>query len=53
MPCVPVITAPWVPGSPTVLINNFPALNNLSQCFCTWSGIVKIINPGQQVVSIP
>src|SRR5689334_18782068 len=28
MPCVPVIPAPWVPGSPTVLVRNFPGLQN-------------------------
>src|SRR5213080_803823 len=27
MPCVPVTPAPWVVGSPTVLIANMPALN--------------------------
>ena len=32
-PCVPV-TTPWVPGSATVLINNFPALNDSSKCMC-------------------
>lgn len=53
MPCVPVITAPWAPGSPTVLINNFPALNNLSKCFCAWGGVISIVNPGQLTVQIP
>ena len=53
MPCVPVIPAPWVPGSPTVLINNFPALNNTSKCMCTWGGVINITFPGQTLVSIP
>ncbi|MEO0869157.1 MAG: DUF4280 domain-containing protein [Cyanobacteria bacterium J06642_11] len=53
MPCVPVIPAPWAPGSPTVLINNFPALNNTSKCMCTWAGVISIISPGQVVVQIP
>lgn len=26
MPCMPVIPTPWLPGSSTVLIHNFPAL---------------------------
>ena len=34
MPCVPVISAPWAPGSPTVLVANNPALNNSSMSFC-------------------
>jgi hypothetical protein len=53
MPCVPVIPAPWVPGSPTVLINSVPALNSTSKCMCTWGGVISVINPGQAVVSIP
>ncbi|HDP24295.1 MAG TPA: DUF4280 domain-containing protein, partial [Deltaproteobacteria bacterium] len=28
MPCVPATGAPWVPGSPTVLIGGKPALNS-------------------------
>lgn len=35
MPCVPVIPAPWAPGSPTVLLRGMPALNNTSKCMCT------------------
>lgn len=53
MPCVPVIPAPWVPGSPTVLINNFPAFNNTSKCMCAWGGVINITFPGQTLVSIP
>ena len=30
-PCVPVIPAPWVPGSPTVMMGKYPALNNSSK----------------------
>ncbi|MBF6612892.1 MAG: DUF4280 domain-containing protein [Chloroflexi bacterium] len=53
MPCIPVITAPWVPGSPTVLINNSPALNNTSQCMCMWAGVITISSPGQFTVQVP
>jgi hypothetical protein len=42
MPCVPVIPAPWAPGSPTVMIGNMPALNNTSQCMCTWLGVIQV-----------
>ena len=27
-PCVPVIPGVWTPGSPTVLLGGYPALNN-------------------------
>ncbi|MEH2402981.1 DUF4280 domain-containing protein [Nostoc sp.] len=53
MPCVPVIPAPWVPGSPTVLIANSPALNNTSTLMCAWAGVIKVLNPGQTTVFIP
>lgn len=47
MPCVPVTSAPWVPGSPTVMIGPFPALNNTSKCLCNWGGVIQITFPGQ------
>jgi hypothetical protein len=53
MPCIPVTPAPWFPGSPTVLINNFPALNNSCKCMCTWGGVISVIMPGQFTVMIP
>jgi hypothetical protein len=53
MPCVPVTAAPWVPGCPTVMINNMPALNNSSKCMCTWGGVISITFPGQTTVMVP
>ncbi len=53
MPCLPNITAPWVPGSPTVLIANYPALNNSCQLMCMWGGIIQITNPGQTTIQVP
>ena len=53
MPCMPNTTAPWMPGSTTVLIGNKPALNNNSQLMCMWGGIIQIINPGQQNILVP
>jgi hypothetical protein len=47
MPCVPVIVAPWAPGSPDVLIGELPALTNDSMCMCTWAGEISITDPGQ------
>ena len=46
MPCVPVIAAPWAPGSPTVLVRNMPGLNSTSKCMCNWGGVIQIVNPG-------
>lgn len=53
MPCIPVTPAPWVPGSPTVLIGNFPALNNSSKLMCAWGGVIQINTPGQFTTEVP
>jgi len=53
MPCVPVIPAPWVPGAPTVLIGNMPALDNNCKLTCAYGGMIQITNPGQTTVMIP
>ncbi len=52
-PCVPVISAPWAPGSPTVLIANNPALNNTSKLMCNWAGVIQIMNPGTTNIMVP
>ncbi|MEG0902667.1 MAG: DUF4280 domain-containing protein [Lachnospiraceae bacterium] len=46
MPCIPAITAPWLPGNPQVLIGNKPILTNSSKLMCTWGGMIQIVNPG-------
>ena len=53
MPCIPVTTAPWAPGSPTVLIGNMPALSNMSKCMCTWGGVISITFAGQVQTQVP
>ena len=53
MPCIPVTTAPWVPGSPTVLIGNMPALNNSSKCMCNWGGVISVVAPAAMQFSVP
>lgn len=51
-PCVPVTTAPWAPGSPTVLIGGKPALNNTCKLTCMWGGVITVINAGQVTVNV-
>lgn len=53
MPCIPVIPAPWVPGSPTVLIGGKPALNNSCKAMCAYGGVIEIVNPGNNNVQVP
>jgi len=53
MPCIPVTTAPWVPGAPTVLLANNPTLDSTCTLMCTWLGVIKIVVPGEFTVSVP
>lgn len=47
MPCIPTTIAPWMPGSPTIMIDNAPALTAQSQLMCAWGGVIQISFPGQ------
>ncbi|MEC5162585.1 hypothetical protein ACFDR9_003234 [Janthinobacterium sp. CG_23.3] len=53
MPCIPLTTAPWMPGSPTVLLGGLPALNNASKLMCMAGGVIEISVPGQTTVVLP
>jgi len=53
MPCIPVIPAPWAPGSPTMMVGGMPALNNSSKCMCAWGGVISITAPGQTTTNVP
>jgi hypothetical protein len=53
MPCLPTIPAPWVPGCPTVLVANMPALNATSKCLCAYGGQISVVVPGQFTVQVP
>lgn len=52
MPCIPVTTAPWMPGVPTVLIGNKPALDNTCKLMCNWGGVIQVVNPGQMNIMV-
>ncbi len=52
MPCIPVIPAPWAPGSPTVLVGGKPCLNQTSKCMCAYGGVIQIQNPGTTNVQV-
>lgn len=47
-PCVPVLVAPWSPGSGSVTVEGIPALTDGCTCACAWSGTVSIQHPGTQ-----
>lgn len=45
-PCLPVLIAPWVPGSAKARIAGMPALTNTSTCQCSNGGVIHIVQPG-------
>jgi hypothetical protein len=53
MPCVPATSAPWAPGSPTVLVGGQPALSDTSRCLCMWGGVISFTAAGQATIQLP
>jgi uncharacterized protein DUF4280 len=53
MPCEPATPSPWLPGAPTVMIGNMPALDNTCRLMCLWAGVIQIVSPGQMTVLVP
>ncbi|HRX60520.1 MAG TPA: DUF4280 domain-containing protein [Candidatus Competibacter sp.] len=56
VPCTPLTPAPWITGSPTVMLGNMPALNNTSILACALGpppGCITILMPGQFTEMIP
>ena len=50
-PCVPLIPAPWAPGSASTKVLGQPALLNTSRTACQWAGQISVVSPGQVVVN--
>jgi hypothetical protein len=50
-PCVPVLS-PWTPGSSEVTIGNVAALDDSSQCSCSWGGAITVSSAGQTSVTV-
>ncbi len=53
MPCTPMTMAPWTPGAATVLLANFPSLDNVSTLMCSYGGVITFTMPGQFTEMIP
>jgi hypothetical protein len=49
MPCVPVTSSPWSPGSPVVKVGEQKALTDDSKCTCAWTGSIEITSAGTAV----
>ena len=52
MPCIPATAAPWVPGVPTTLAGNMPAVDSNCKCMCNWGGVISITYPGQVTTQV-
>ena len=50
MPCIPVIAAPWTPGSTQVKVMGQAALNDSSKCMCSYGGTISINSSGNTAV---
>jgi hypothetical protein len=53
VPCMPITPAPWVPGVPTVMVANMPALDNTCTLNCIWAGVITFADAGQTNHQIP
>ena len=51
MPCVPVISSPWSPGSSQVKVGGIAALTDNSKCMCSYGGNISIASPGNTMVT--
>jgi hypothetical protein len=49
--CIPVITAPWSPGAPTVTVAGQPALTSDSTCMCSYGGTITVDDAGQSDIT--
>jgi hypothetical protein len=50
-PCLPVLS-PWTPGSSRVTVQGVPALDDSSQCACSWAGTVSVTAAGQSNATV-
>ncbi|WP_139488160.1 DUF4280 domain-containing protein [Brevibacillus dissolubilis] len=48
MPCIPVVTMPWINGKADVLIDEEPALLNKCTNQCMYCGTISIQDDGQE-----
>jgi len=48
MPCVPVTTTQWINGKDDKLVEEFPALLNISKNMCAYAGEITIVDDGQE-----
>lgn len=50
-PCQPVL-APWTPGASQATVGQVAALDDSSQCMCSWGGTVTVSSAGQTSATV-
>ena len=51
-PCVPVVVAPWSPGSRKMKIGGVPAMLSTSKCQCAWAGSISVTMAPAKTVNV-
>ncbi len=52
-PCTPAVTAPWTPGTPTILVCGKPMLGSTSRLMCMWGGMISVSSAPTQTIKTP
>lgn len=52
MPCTPMPTSPWAPGSLKVLLGGMPALSISNFIMCAYGGKISMTAPAQQKIFV-
>jgi hypothetical protein len=50
-PCLPVLS-PWTPGASKATVGQVPALDDSSQCTCSWGGTITVSAAGQTSATV-
>ncbi len=50
-PCIPIVTAPWSPGSSVSSVEDKKLLTEDSTCNCQWTGQISITDPGTELTT--
>ena len=51
MPCMPVISSPWIASTPKIISGMMPVLHQGDTCMCAYGGVISITSPGQFTVT--
>ncbi|USO01569.1 MAG: DUF4280 domain-containing protein [Alphaproteobacteria bacterium] len=49
-PCIPAVSAPWIPAAPMIMIKGAPIANQMGKMMCNWAGVINPVYAGQAIV---